>query len=334
MKRVIKSISVLVIALLLAGMFTGCSGTEKAAKTSSDPATKGSVQMKVGTSKSPQAMIPYFYQQFLPEKYSSEVIYFSSISDSVNALMAGTLDATSCSMVNVISAASKGQPVVVLCGICNKCSALVAGVNSGIESEKDLKGKKIGYLPASAHHLLLLDVLRRNGLTQDDVTLVRLERETANDALKNGDIDAFMIGEPRPSQAVAGGYGKIISYPYFDDSVGTINAVMITTKENAEKNKDMIQDMVTAHCEATDYCNANVDVWQEKAAAELGFDPKVLKIAQSNTEIFYDITPEYIQQTKNLAQQMLDLKMITQIPNIEAMFDLSFLEEAEKEIKN
>lgn len=331
MKNVLKIISVVAVLLLLAGLVAGCSGK---ADTAAQPQQAEPVQVKIGTSKSPQAMTPYFYKDFLPANYQSEVSYFSSLADAKNALLAGSLDLTNASMVTAISAAAKGEPVVVVCGQCNKCSALVAGVNSGIESEKDLKGKKIGYLPASAHHLLLLDVLRRNGLTQDDVTLVRLERETANDALKNGDIDAFMIGEPRPSQAVAGGYGKIISYPYFDDSVGTLNAVMITTKEKAEKNKDMIQALVTAHCKATDYCQANVDVWQEKAAAEFGFDPKVLQIAQSNTEIFYDITPEYIQQTKNLAQQMLDLKMISQMPDIEAMFDLSFLEEAKKEIKN
>lgn len=54
-------------------------------------------------------------------------------------------------------------------------------------------------------------------------------------ALAQRSIDAFSSGEPYPSLALLEGYGRILTYPYYDESIGYINAGMITTEENIEK---------------------------------------------------------------------------------------------------
>jgi NitT/TauT family transport system substrate-binding protein len=80
------------------------------------------------------------------------------------------------------------------------------------------------------------------------------------------------------------------------------------------------------------YLKDNQDVWLNKAA-EFGTDKKVLDVALKNMDLIWNMDQNYIQQTKNLAQQMKNLGIITQVPDIDAIFDLSFLNQAQKEIK-
>lgn len=203
---------------------------------------------------------------------------------------------------------------------------MVVGKDSGIESAEDLKGKTIAYVPGTMHHALLLNVLERAGLNADtDVTLTRIDFFDMGAALENGQIDAFLSGEPYPSQAVQNGYGKILSYPYFDDSIGTINAGMIVTEETISENPELVQALVNAHIEAAEFMNENKDAWLDKSA-EFGTDRDLLEVSAENIEICWDIDEAYIECVKNLAEQMLELGMIDHIPDIEAMFDLSFIE--------
>jgi NitT/TauT family transport system substrate-binding protein len=81
------------------------------------------------------------------------------------------------------------------------------------------------------HEILLRETLTRNGISpQTDVTLVRVDFFDMGTALAGGSIDAFLSGEPFPTLAVKQGYGRILAYPYYGDSVGTINAGMLVTR--------------------------------------------------------------------------------------------------------
>ena len=333
-----KVISLLMTGVLLGGLCAGCSpvkeGTKEqkkdpAAAQGAEPAAEN-MKATVGTWKTAQTLTPYFYEEALGDGAVIEVKPFTNPGDQKTALLAGSLDMTGTTIPTAITAASKGEPVKVVVSLCNKCSALVVGAESKIESEADLKGKTIAYVPGTMHHVLLLDVLKRAGLDPDkDVTLVRIDFFDMGQALSDGTIDAFLSGEPYPSQAVKDGYGRILSYPYFDDSIGTINAGMIVTEDTIEKNPGLVQSLVNAHIKATQLMNSDTDAWLEKAAS-FGTDKALLEASAKNIELCWDIDEQYIQNTKNLAQQMLELGMIKTVPDIDAMFDLSFLEQAKE----
>ncbi len=147
-----------------------------------------------------------------------------------SALMAGSVDMCGTTLVTAITAASKGEPVKILTGLSNKCSALVVGVDSDIKEAKDLKGKRIAYVPGTKAILAPSGNTIRCRLGSDkDVTLVRIDFFDMGQALAQGEIDAFYSGEPYPSIAVAEGYGRVFLYP--DDKgygFGIINSCMIT----------------------------------------------------------------------------------------------------------
>lgn len=313
----------LILSIALIFNFTGCG------KKASDE----SINAKVGTWKTAQTIQPFFYQNYLKTTDKVEVTAFTNPGDMKIALLAGSLDMCGTTIVTAITAASKGEPVVVVCGLSNKCSALVVKNDSSIKTEADLKGKKIAYVPGTMHHLLLLEVLNRNGLDpQKDVELKRIDFFDMGQALAQGTVDAFYSGEPYPSIAVAKGYGRILAYPSADKNIGSINSAMITTKDKIKNNPEMIQKLVTADVKATEYLNKNRSTWLDKAA-EFGTDKKVLEVAANNIELFWNIDENYIKNVKNLAERMKEQGLITKIPDIDGMFDLSFIKQAEKELK-
>lgn len=255
---------------------------------------------------------------------------FTNPGDMKTALLAGSLDMCGTTIVTAITAASKGEPVVLVGGLSNKCSALAVAKDSDIQSAADLKGKKIAYVPGTMHHLLLLEVLMNNGIDPEtDVELIRIDFFDMGQALAQGTVDAFYSGEPYPSMAVAEGYGRILLYPNDNEGFGIINSAMMTTKEQVEKNPQLIQKLVTAHVKATEALNADREKWMEKSIG-FGTEREVMEVALDNIQLFWDIDEAYINSVKNLAQRMLEQGLITEIPHVEAMFDLSFLENAGK----
>ena len=313
--RTVTKIASLIMAIALLAL-TGCS-VQKPVESQS---------FKVGTWKTAQTIQPFIYGEYLPESDTVEVLPFTNPGDQKTALLAGDLDMCGTTWVTAITAASNGEPVKVVACLANKCSALVVGAESAINSVADLKDKKIAYVPGTMHHILLLEALKRAGLDPaTDVALVQIDFFDMGQALANKQIDAFCSGEPYPSIAVTTGYGKVLEYPYYNDSVGFINGAMLTTEKEIKNNPQGIQALIDAHAKATEYLLQNKDTWLAKAS-EFGTDKAVLEEASGNMELAWNITPDMVQQVKNLAQRMVDLGIIKQIPDIDAMLDLQFVQ--------
>ena len=286
--------------------------------------------LPVGTWKTAQTIQPFFYQQFMPEQQKVEVFSFTNPADQKTALLADSLVMTGTTLAHAIHSASLGQPIVIVAALCNKCSALVVKKDGPIQSAQDLKGKTIGYVPGTMHEILLRETLLRNGLSPEkDVKLVRVDFFDMGTALAKGSIDAFLSGEPFPSLAVAEGYGRILAYPYYGESVGTINAGMIVKRSTIEEQPDLVAELVLAHARTTGYLTGNRQEWLA-AAAEFGNRTDVLQAAASNMELAWDMDDAFVRQARALGERMQALGMIKRQPDYEKLFDLSFVEQARK----
>ncbi|MGI6678384.1 MAG: ABC transporter substrate-binding protein [Dehalobacterium sp.] len=290
----------------------------------------GIMTLDVGTWKTPQTITPFFYQNQIADNLNVNVVPFTNPGDMKTALMAGSLDLCGTTIVTAITAASKDEPVKIVAGLSNKCSALVVGTDSDIETGADLKGKKIAYVPGTMHHLLLLEVLNKHGLDPEkDVELMRIDFFDMGQALAQGTVDAFYSGEPYPSIAVKEGYGKILLYPDDNEGFGIINSAVMTSQDKIDNNREIIQNLVTAHAQATEFLINNRQDWLDKSE-EFGTARDVLEVAADNIEFFWEFDDHYMKSVENLAQRMLEQGLITKIPDIEAMFDLSFMEQAKR----
>jgi NitT/TauT family transport system substrate-binding protein len=293
------------------------------------PARSGAGQAKIGTWKTAQTIQPFFYEKFLQ---SSKVIVFpfTNPADQKVALLAGSLDMCGTTIAHAIHSASLGQPVVVVAALCNKCSALVVRKGGPVRKVTDLNGKRIGYVPGTMHEILLRETLTRNSLSPEkDVHLIRVDFFDMGMALARGGIDAFLSGEPFPALAVDQGYGEILSYPYFDESIGTINAGMLVRREMIERDPERVLQLVAAHARATEHLRAHPHLWL-KRASEFGTDLRVLEKAASNMELAWEMDDTFIRKARALGERMQALGVIERQPNYDLLFDLSFAKKARK----
>lgn len=289
------------------------------------PSLSGAREIRIGTWKTAQTLQPFYYQQFVPEGIKTTVYSFTNPADQKAALLAGSLDMCGTTLAHAIHSASRGQPVVLVSALCNKCSALVVRKGGPAKTVKDLAGKKIGYVPGTMHEILLRETLAREGLSPDrDVRLTRVDFFDMGMALGRGSIDAFLSGEPFPTLAVSQGYGVILSYPYYGESIGTINAGMLVREETIRQDPELVYQLVLAHARATRFLQADVAKWLKKAAT-FGTPLDVLKKAALNMELAWDMDAAFVRRTRELGKRMQALGMIEKQPDYERLFDLSFV---------
>jgi NitT/TauT family transport system substrate-binding protein len=287
----------------------------------------------IGTWKTAQTIQPFFYEQFLPDSMKTRVFTFTNPADQKTALLAGSLEMCGTTLAHAIYSASVGQPVVVVAALCNKCSALVVKKDGPIQTEADLKGKTIGYVPGTMHEILLRETLTRSGISpQTDVTLVRVDFFDMGTALAGGSIDAFLSGEPFPTLAVMQGYGRILAYPYYGDSVGTINAGMLVTRAAVEERPAQVAALVLAHARATRFLVDHPEQWLKRASA-FGTPIDVLEAAAPNMELAWAMDETFVRQAKALGSRMQALGIIERQPDYDRLFDLAFVQQARTQLK-
>jgi NitT/TauT family transport system substrate-binding protein len=282
--------------------------------------------LRVGTWKTAQTIQPFYYQRFMPSPQKVTVFSFTNPADQKMALLAKSLDMCGTTLAHAIHSASREEPVVLVASLCNKCSALVVKKGGPVKTVTDLRGKKIGYVPGTMHEILLREVLTRNAISPDkDVHLTRVDFFDMGLALARGGIDAFLSGEPFPTLAEIQGYGTVLSYPYYGESIGTINAGMLVRRETIRQQPDRVFQLVLSHAHATEYLKAHQDVWL-KRASEFGTPLKALMRASPNMELAWDMDASFIRRSRALGERMQALGVIARQPDYGKLFDLSFVE--------
>jgi NitT/TauT family transport system substrate-binding protein len=138
---------------------------------------------------------------FKEEGVDVEFEWFDYVA-SMDAFAAGKLDAVG--MTNgdtLVVGASGAQSIMFLVTDYSNGNDMIIATQ-GIESVKDLKGKKIGVEVGFVSHLLLLQALETAGLSEADVELVNVPTNETPQVLASGDVDAIVAWQPSSGQAL------------------------------------------------------------------------------------------------------------------------------------
>ena len=122
---------------------------------------------------------------------------------SMDAFAAGQIDAVA--MTNgdaLVTGATGAKSVMILINDYSNGNDMVVG-GPGISSIADLKGKKIGVEIGFVSHLLLLDALEQNGLTEADVELINVPTNETPQVLASGEVDAIVAWQPNSGMALS-----------------------------------------------------------------------------------------------------------------------------------
>ena len=135
---------------------------------------------------------------------------------SMEAYAANKIDAVA--MTNgdqlVNGATGAKSKAIIINDFSNGNDMLVA--KPGINSIKELKGKKIGVELGFVDHLLVLKALEANGMKESDVTLVNVPTAETPKAFASGDVDAIAAWQPNSGQALKAVAGSKAIYTSAD----------------------------------------------------------------------------------------------------------------------
>ena len=121
---------------------------------------------------------------------------------SMDAFAAGKLDAVT--MTNgdaLVTGATGAKSVMILINDYSDGNDMIVGA-PGIDSLKDLKGKKVGVEIGFVDHLLLLNGLHKNGMSEKDVQLVNVPTNETPQVLASGQVSAIAAWQPNSGVAL------------------------------------------------------------------------------------------------------------------------------------
>ena len=205
---------------------------------------------------------------------------------SMDAFAAGQLDAVT--MTNgdaLVTGATGAKSVMILINDYSNGNDMVVGA-PGIASLKDLKGKKIGVEVGFVSHLLLLDGLKQNGMSESDVELVNVPTNETPQVLASGDVSAIVAWQPNSGMALklVPGSKKIFSSA---DQPGLIYDVLAVSPESLAARKDDWTKVAKVWYRIVDYIKdpKTYDDAVQIMAARVGIEPDEYKGFIDGTKI-------------------------------------------------
>ena len=193
--------------------------------------------------------------------------------DQNTAFAAKEIDFSSMGNIPAVTGASNGIGTKILAVnyLYDDEYVLVVRSGSGVEKVADLKGKNVGTYVGTVAHYAIAKYLEAGGLTVDDVNLLNIGAE-AETALRNGDIDAAVLGNVVAHQIEKEGTGKILS----TDQVPIYNYV-IGREEFYSKYPEITKKVLQLINETWAYALDHKDEYIKFYADKSGTDIEVVK---------------------------------------------------------
>lgn len=218
-------------------------------------------------------------------------IQAESNQDRLSLISRGDIDVADGDPSSYIPGINNGVPAKLVGNMWrySGCYWLVA--NNDIQSFEDLKGKTIGTSGASGGmKLSVLKMLEKNGISEDEVTLVANGNyQKAYASLTSGEVDATIIHNPYASLAVADGIGHPLgrAWDYIPDYyTGTI----IASNDFIENHPDKLQRFLTAYYKVHEEVkNQYFDEFISWAAKQMNTSEEVMRDAvESEIDVWSD----------------------------------------------
>lgn len=270
-----KLLSIILVGVLALSLLAGCGGSSEGEKkeeggteTETEASVPEEVNIGVQTLVTPELIARYegIYEEYLGCKVN--LLQFDSGADVNRAFASGSIDigAIGTSPASIGISTDLGYEVIWFEDVIGKAESLVAREGSGIESVKDLEGKKVATPFASTAHFSLQNAMELNGVDVAKVELYDMQPDDIFAAWTRGDIDAAYVWDPVLTKLFEDG-GKAITSSEELAKKGIVTAdLAVANKEFAEKYPDVITGYIKAQIYAVDMFNDDKDTALQKIA--------------------------------------------------------------------
>lgn len=166
--------------------------------------------------------------------------------------------------------------------------AIVVPDNSNIKTVADLKGRKVAVMKGTGSNFLLLNALKKVGLSTQDIDVRYLEAPAAQAAFAGGSVDAWVIWDP--VLATVQRQGKVRAIASGENGNAPYYRFFMANTAFADKHPEVLALLFKELREVGQWVKAN-----PKAAADIlgpawgNVDPAIVELA--NQRRSYDIVP-------------------------------------------
>jgi NitT/TauT family transport system substrate-binding protein len=182
-----------------------------------------------------------------------ELLWFE-YGPSMEAFTAGKCDAVMVTNGDALVTGANGSKnvMILVTDYSNGNDMVVA--RPGIKSLNDLKGRKIGVEVGLVDHLLLLNGLKKSGLSEADVELVPTPTNQAPQVLASGQVDAVVAWQPNSGAALKALPGSTAVYTSADEPGLIYDMVVVSPQSLASRRADWVKfvkvwDRIVAYLE-------------------------------------------------------------------------------------
>jgi NitT/TauT family transport system substrate-binding protein len=169
---------------------------------------------------------------------------FQGFPEMKEALISGKVQAAFIVAPMAIALKAQGFPIKVVYLGHRYGSAVVVRKGGPVKTFADLRGRTVA-IPSrfSDERLLLFQAMKVWGMKPGDIKMVEMAPPDVSGALAAGAIDGFSMGEPFPSQAEMGGFGRILfqARDYWPDYM---SCILVVRQELIDKRPDVVQVLV------------------------------------------------------------------------------------------
>jgi NitT/TauT family transport system substrate-binding protein len=160
---------------------------------------------------------------------------------SMEAFTAGKVDAVMVTNGDALVTGANGAKnvIIMLTDYSNGNDMIIA--KPGIKSVRELKGKKIGLEVGVVEHLMLLNALKKNGMTESDLTIVNTPTAQTPQVLASGQVDAVAAWQPNAGQALKALAGSKAIYTSADEPGLIYDTITVTPQSLAQRRADWVK---------------------------------------------------------------------------------------------
>lgn len=267
--------AVLLGAALLLGGCAKNTGT-KTARVTSDGLPIVQYGYQPGNGQAIVASEKGFYDEQLAGKAKVQLQKFQSGPSLITAMTSGSLDFGQVGDQPAIQGKANHVDLKIIGKYLasDKVNGLIVRADSGIESVKDLKGKKVGVTVGSTGQQLLYLYLEKAGMKPADIRQVNLQPGDIVSSITFRNIDAAVTWEPYISLTVSHGTTKQLA-----DGTGvkTEIDVIVAQQSFLKAHPDIAAGILKAQQEAGEWIDAHPDEALALTAKDAGLDKSVLE---------------------------------------------------------
>ncbi|RWZ51290.1 aliphatic sulfonate ABC transporter substrate-binding protein [Halobacillus fulvus] len=276
------------------------------------------------------------YTETLPDGTEVNYQYFPDGSSFMTAIETGDIQGGLVGPGPAMNHYASGAKINIVAGGSTGGTVIMARKGAGIESPEDLAGKTFISPRVGCTHDVQFETLMKQefGMTSDrvdgEMKHVTGKPATYSSMFQTKKVDVATVPEPWASSIEAEGTGEVlIDTPSVAFGETLPAAVFVTSQELVENQPELVDNIVEAHKQATDFIAENPEEAKQiagdkiKEITDQELSEEVINNAWDRIDFTYEVNEDVLQ---DFANSSYDLEFLKEKPDLTGLVDKSFLE--------